>query len=157
VAGEAVVLFRGRDGRVAALLDRLDPPGRKMRMHIWSVPINDRSTRLILVAARNFWRNPIGKLFDQFNRLILLEDRSVVESSDPPEVPPPGEELSVATDAPTLAFRRYYYRELRGRGAEGLVSARRLARKGLDGRAIPLPPDQPAQSVSAASPAPLTN
>lgn len=96
----------------------LDPPGRKMRMHIWSVPEGDRTTRIILAVARDFWRNPIGKIFDQFNRLILLEDRSVVESSDPPEVPPPGDELSVATDAPTLAFRRYYYRELRGRDAD---------------------------------------
>jgi phenylpropionate dioxygenase-like ring-hydroxylating dioxygenase large terminal subunit len=114
--------------RPNAMVLGLDPPGRKMRMHVWSVPIDEKSTRLILVAARDFWRNPIGELFDQFNRLILLEDRSVVESSDPPEVPPPGEELSVATDAPTLAFRRYYYRELRGRGAGDLVDARRLAR-----------------------------
>jgi phenylpropionate dioxygenase-like ring-hydroxylating dioxygenase large terminal subunit len=113
----------------------LDPPGRKMRMHVWSVPVDDRSTRIFLVAARDFWRNPLAKVFDQFNRLILLEDRSVVESSDPPEVPPPGEELSVATDAPTLAFRRYYYRELKGRGAEDLVSARRLARKASEGSA----------------------
>ena len=110
---------------------RLDPPGgKKMRMHLYCVPIDDKSTRLILVAARNFWRNPVGKLFDQFNRLILLEDRSIVESSDPPEVPPAGDELSVATDGPTLAFRRYYYRELRGRGAEDLVSARSLTRRG---------------------------
>jgi hypothetical protein len=36
-----------------------------------------------------------------------------VESSDPVEVPPASEELSVATDRATLRFRRYYFEELK--------------------------------------------
>lgn len=104
-------------------------PNRGLRMHIWCVPIDPTHVRMILVAARTFLRHtPLGWLSDQYNRLILLEDRAIVQSSQPPEVPPPAEEHSVATDAPTLHFRRYYYKELRPSGG-GLVPAAQLANK----------------------------
>lgn len=104
-------------------------PDRRLRIHIWCVPVDATHVRMILVAGRTFLRhNPLGWLADQYNRLILLEDRAIVESSQPPESPPPVEEHSVATDKPTLHFRRYYYKELRPSGVP-LVPAARLADK----------------------------
>ena len=44
--------------------------------------------------------------------LILSEDRAVVESQCGP-VPDSGEEISVATDAPSIAFRRWYQQLMR--------------------------------------------
>jgi hypothetical protein len=88
---------------------------------------------MLLVATRQFLRhNPLGWLADQFNRLVLLEDRAVVESSRPREVPPPGEEVSVASDGPTLQFRKYYFRALRGADAPLIGLART---RGSEGRA----------------------
>ncbi len=49
-----------------------------------------------------------------------------MQSSQPPEVPLPGEEVSTASDGPTLHFRRYYYRELRQSGKGQLIAAERL-------------------------------
>lgn len=96
---------------------RLDIPMGKRRslMHLWCVPQDASSTRMILVSARDFGRyNPAARLFDESNRFILLQDRRVVESSSPAEVPPVAEERSVATDRATLAFRRWYLERVRG-------------------------------------------
>ena len=49
-----------------------------------------------------------------------------MQSSQPPEVPPPGDEVSIASDGPTLYFRRYYHRELKPSGGEALIPASRL-------------------------------
>lgn len=88
----------------------LDSGRRRMRQHVYCVPVDERTTRMILVSTRDFGLfNPLLWLFDRANRLILGEDRVVVESSDPPAVPRPGLEVSASTDAPTLAFRRWYF------------------------------------------------
>jgi phenylpropionate dioxygenase-like ring-hydroxylating dioxygenase large terminal subunit len=97
------------------------PLGKRLSiMHLWCVPEGVNTTRMVLVAARDFGRyNPLVRLFDQFNRYVMLEDERVVETSEPPQVPPPSEERSVATDRATLAFRRWYLGRLRGgRGVE---------------------------------------
>jgi len=87
----------------------LDTPKRTMRMRIWCVPVDANHTRMMVSGARNFMRyNPLNPLIDQLNRVIVAEDRPVVESSHPTEVPPVSEERSVATDRATLAFRRWY-------------------------------------------------
>lgn len=93
------------------------PQGRVgLRQHLWCVPVDERRTRMVLVSARTFGRyNPLVGLFDQFNKLVLLEDRAVVESSQPAMVPPPGDEMSVATDVATLTFRRTYFQDWHGR------------------------------------------
>lgn len=82
------------------------------QLNVWCVPVDDTHVRLIVVVGRNYktlrsWLQPFK------SRRILREDRAIVESSQPSEVPPPADETSVAADAPTLFFRRYYYRELR--------------------------------------------
>lgn len=112
--------------RPNAMVLNIPIPGRGLRMHIFCVPVDAGHTRMILCAARTFLRhNPLGWLSDQYNRLILLEDRAIVESSQPAEVPPAAAERSVASDAPTLAFRAYYHRVLRPSGGP-VVPASRL-------------------------------
>jgi phenylpropionate dioxygenase-like ring-hydroxylating dioxygenase large terminal subunit len=89
----------------------ISPPTSRfgLRQHLWCVPVDETQTLMLLVSARTFGKgNPLMRLFDLSNKMILHEDRRVVESSQPAIVPPPSEEMSVATDAPTLAFRRWY-------------------------------------------------
>lgn len=90
--------------------------GKLLMMLVAAVPVAERKTRMLLTMARGFLRSP---LFDWFfhrtNLRIATEDQAIVESSHPAEVPPPGDERSVRTDGPTLAFRKRYYAELRDR------------------------------------------
>lgn len=96
----------------------IDPPGNLFRLMVACVPETEHSTRLILLTLRDFARSRLlDPLFAYMNARIAREDRAVVESSLPTEVPPPAEEASVRTDAPTLAFRRLYRARLRGSGA----------------------------------------
>jgi phenylpropionate dioxygenase-like ring-hydroxylating dioxygenase large terminal subunit len=89
-------------------------PGEVFRMHAICVPIDATHTRMIVIGARTFATLPLlNPFFNASNRRIVNEDRAVVESSQPAEVPPPSEELSVRTDRATLQFRRYYYETLK--------------------------------------------
>jgi phenylpropionate dioxygenase-like ring-hydroxylating dioxygenase large terminal subunit len=89
-------------------------PNKLWHMNVWCVPLEHNRTRMILASARTFMRhNPLGFFLDLSNRKILGEDRAVVESSFPSEVPPAAQERSVATDRATLAFRKYYYEQLK--------------------------------------------
>ena len=99
----------------------IDTPLGNIRMHVFCIPVNPTHTRLLVLSARNFGRyNPLARLFDEVNRMIVLEDRAVVESSRPAEVPPPGVEHSVPTDRATLQFRKYYYDVLKPRDRQPL-------------------------------------
>ncbi len=96
----------------------IDPPGRLMRLMVACIPEDEGVTRLLLLTIRNFARSPVlDPLFRFMNGRIATEDRWIVESSLPREVPPPEEERSVRTDAPTLAFRRVYRQKLLGSSA----------------------------------------
>jgi len=78
-------------------------------------PIDKAHTRLTVVASRDFLKSGLLEgVFSAQNARIADENRAVVESSFPSEVPPPGVEHSVATDRATLKFRRYYYEALKG-------------------------------------------
>ena len=59
---------------------------------------------------RNFarWRL-LDPLFARSNARIAREDQAIVESAQPTMVPPAADERSVASDAPTLAFRRIWF------------------------------------------------
>ena len=84
-------------------------PGRQSMLHIWCAPLAENRSRMIVVSRRNFGRfNPILALFDLLTPVILAEDRRNIETIWPAEVPGAGEELSVPSDAPTIAFARYY-------------------------------------------------
>jgi phenylpropionate dioxygenase-like ring-hydroxylating dioxygenase large terminal subunit len=89
-------------------------PGRLLRMHAFCVPTGPAATRMIIVGARDFARlRLLNPLFERQNAKILAEDERVLVSSDPPEVPDPSAERSVESDAPTLAFRKYWLGKLR--------------------------------------------
>ncbi len=93
----------------------IDPPGKKFRLMVACIPEDDRTTRLWLLTMRSFARAPLFDFaFRWMNRRIAREDQAIVESSLPAEVPPPAEEVSVRTDAPTLAFRKIYRERLLG-------------------------------------------
>ena len=93
----------------------IDPARRVMRLLAVCNPAEDGKTRLTIYTLRNFAKL---KLFDPFfihaNARIAGEDRAIVESTLPAEVPPAGEERSVATDAPTLAFRKLWFERIKG-------------------------------------------
>jgi len=101
---------------------------RKVYLHVYCIPVDQAHTKMLVCSARTFFgSDAITWLFSKFND-ILSEDRVIIETSSPSEAPSPGEETSVATDAPTLYFRKYYLRELRG-STSTLVPAGRLSRK----------------------------
>jgi len=97
----------------------IDPPGRMLRLLAVCLPEDGGATRLTIYTIRNFARLRIlDPVFRRMNRAIADEDRAIVESSDPPIVPPPELERSVATDLPTLAFRRIWRSRLQGSSAQ---------------------------------------
>jgi phenylpropionate dioxygenase-like ring-hydroxylating dioxygenase large terminal subunit len=88
-------------------------PGRRFRMHALVIPVDDHTTRLLVVSARDFATfRLLDPFFDRMNAVIAGQDQAVVESSDPVEVPPAAQEVSVETDRATLHFRKYYLEEL---------------------------------------------
>lgn len=93
----------------------IDPGGRVMRLLAVCNPAEAGKTRLTILTVRNFarWRL-FDPLFSRANAKIAREDQAILESSCPAEVPPAGEERSVATDAPTLAFRKIWFSRIRG-------------------------------------------
>lgn len=119
--GRTKALLDGRDGggvlefwRPNIMALHIPIPGRHLRIHALVVPIDEGHTRLTVVASRDFLKAGLLEgLFSAQNAKIADEDRAVVESSFPSEVPPPGVEHSVGTDRATLQFRRYYYEALR--------------------------------------------
>jgi phenylpropionate dioxygenase-like ring-hydroxylating dioxygenase large terminal subunit len=94
------------------------PDGAKVRLpriHALVTPAEAGRTRLTVVASRDFARSPLLEpLFRWMSGRIADEDRAVVESSGPLEVPPAARERSVGSDRATLQFRRYYDSRLRG-------------------------------------------
>ena len=94
-------------------LDTMPEP-RIMRVQIFCIPTEPGRTRMLLVTVRNFATNTAASIpINQFNLKVLHQDRAIVESSDPVEVPT-GDERSVPTDRPTLTFRTWYFRHLKG-------------------------------------------
>ncbi|MCK6521880.1 aromatic ring-hydroxylating dioxygenase subunit alpha [Myxococcota bacterium] len=111
------------EGQPDARLDWMRPNGMTLhisdtgfflRMHVWCVPTAPNRTRMLLTAVRGFGLyNPLFMLTDRFNLRILREDKAVVESSFPVEVPPPTQEQSVGSDKTTLRFRQWYFSHLK--------------------------------------------
>lgn len=92
----------------------IDPGGRVMRLMAVCSPAEAGKTRLTIYTLRNFAKARLfNPLFARANARIAAEDRAIVESSRPRQVPPAGEENSVPTDAPTLAFRKIWFTRIR--------------------------------------------
>lgn len=88
--------------------------GRRMMMMVTCLPLGGARTLMLLMMARDFLTSPLfDGIFHRANARIALEDQAVVESSYPVEIPLARDEKSVRTDAPTLAFRKRYYAELK--------------------------------------------
>lgn len=89
-------------------------PKQTFRMHSLCVPAEQNRVRMLIVGARSFATlGLLNPFFNWSNRRIANEDRAVVESSFPVEVPPAADERSVRTDKATLQFRRYYFETLK--------------------------------------------
>lgn len=89
-------------------------PGRTLTLAVSCVPRTEHTTTMLLGVGRSFLRSPLlDGLFHRKNLEIAEEDRAIVESSDPGEVPRAVDEQSVRTDGLTLHFRKRYDRELR--------------------------------------------
>jgi len=84
-------------------------PKALWRIHAFCVPVDAHQTEMLVLSTRTFLRWLPSWVMDRTNRKILDEDKAVLESSRPPRVPPPGEELSVATDRATLHFRKWFF------------------------------------------------
>ncbi len=101
------------------------PEPRIMRVQIFCIPAAADKTRMMLVSVRNFAKNPAASaVFDPFNLKVLHQDRAIVESSDPVEVPDDKLEKSVRTDRPTLTFRTWYLRHLKNTRVDAESTAR---------------------------------
>jgi phenylpropionate dioxygenase-like ring-hydroxylating dioxygenase large terminal subunit len=90
--------------------------GDEANLHVFSIPVEDDHTRVMTVR-----RLPPGTDAIAWSRRnagvdspILSEDRAIVESQSG-AIPDDDSEVSVATDAPSIAFRRWYHRELMGK------------------------------------------
>lgn len=93
-------------------------PGRHFHMHALCVPEERESVRLLVVGSRDFARSRLlNPFFNSANARVAAEDKAIVESSHPVEIPRPSEEVSVPSDRATLQFRRYYFEVLRGSSA----------------------------------------
>lgn len=89
-------------------------PGRTLIMAVACIPKSEHATTMLLVMARSFMKSPLlDGIFHRKNLEIAEEDRAIVESSDPSEVPRAKDEQSVRTDGLTLHFRKRYDKELR--------------------------------------------
>jgi phenylpropionate dioxygenase-like ring-hydroxylating dioxygenase large terminal subunit len=84
-------------------------PWRTLKLCIACVPIDDNRTRMIIASMRNFLKlRMFDWVFRAMNNRVASEDKPILETSWPAEVPPPGQEQSVRLDKPTLYFRRLY-------------------------------------------------
>lgn len=89
--------------------------GKVFTMMVACVPIDATHTKMLFMVARGFLTSrSFDWIFARSNAKIANEDKAIVESSFPAEIPPAGAERSVRTDAPTLAFRKRYFAELSG-------------------------------------------
>ena len=96
----------------------IDPGGRVMRLMAVCSPAVTGKTRLTIYTLRNFAKpRLLDPLFARANTRIAGEDRAIVESSQPGQVPAAHAEQSVATDAPTLAFRKIWFTRIKDRQA----------------------------------------
>lgn len=92
--------------------------GRQSLLFIWTIPISADTSRNIVVARRNFGKYAlIPRIYDLLTPVILGEDRRNLVTGWPSEVPVGAEEVSMPSDAPSIAFQRWYRSWLTGRAA----------------------------------------
>ncbi len=88
-------------------------PDKTLTLINTCIPVSEGKCRLLVVTVRSFLKlGLMDPVFNWSNRRVVREDKAIVESSWPAAVPPPSDERSVRTDAPTLSFRKRYLAEL---------------------------------------------
>lgn len=98
----------------------IDPRGRLLRLFAICNPAGAGQTRLTLYTVRNFAKAALfDPLFVRANARVAAEDRPIIESAQPFAAPLPAREKSVATDAPTLAFRKIWFTRIRRQPGDG--------------------------------------
>ena len=81
---------------------------RKSLLHIWCAPLTATTSRMIVVSRRNFGRYAVvPRLYDLLTPVILGEDRRNMVTVWPSAVSATGE-VSMPSDASTIAFQKYY-------------------------------------------------
>jgi phenylpropionate dioxygenase-like ring-hydroxylating dioxygenase large terminal subunit len=98
----------------AMLLTIVDDGKQTFIQQLNMVPVDGQRTRALLISSRSFLKTPLmDPVFYLSNRKVALEDRHVVETSSPAEIPDNAAEKSVRTDRLSLIFRKYYRSTLR--------------------------------------------
>ncbi|MDY6900726.1 MAG: aromatic ring-hydroxylating dioxygenase subunit alpha [Cyanobacteriota bacterium] len=89
---------------------KFDEMGIPVRVHLFSVPINEQQTQYVLSILMLGETDEKSKasLVDEFIKPVI-EDKIVIESQIG-EIPKTTEECNVPTDKATLLFRRWYHR-----------------------------------------------
>lgn len=122
-------------GSAGTFLHWLRPNGMLLELGfvdnlVWCVPQGPTTTRMLVaaVARRSVWNRLASWANRPVNAWILQQDKAVTESSDPPAVPPAADELSVATDVPTLRFRAWYFKHCKDPRPAGVEPAAGLGK-----------------------------
>ena len=88
-------------------------PNRTLVLQVACIPVDEQRTRMLLVSVRDFLRfRLLDPIFHRMNLRVASEDKAIVESSFPSQIPPAAAERSVRTDGMTLHFRKRYFKEL---------------------------------------------
>lgn len=83
--------------------------GRQSLLVIYAVPTEAGRSNNIVLARRNFGRHSlVPRIYDLLTPVILAEDKRNKVTCWPSEVPTTGEEVSMPSDAPSIAFQRWY-------------------------------------------------
>lgn len=87
--------------------------GPEWKLHVFSIPIDAKRTRVMTVR-----RGAAADRAASIDHPILDEDRAIVESQHGPVPSSDGQEMSVGTDAASIAFRRWLETAVRKSDAE---------------------------------------
>ena len=95
---------------------KFDEMGIPVRVHLFSVPINEQQTRYILtiLILEETDEKSKASIVKEFIEPVI-EDKIIIESQIS-EIPNTTEECNVPTDKATLLFRRWYHQEMGGWG-----------------------------------------
>ena len=83
--------------------------GRHSTLWMCSSPINSGTCRSFWFVCRDWDKENTDKVHYDFQDQILGEDHPVIESQYPPEIPEPGQEITLKTDKVSLYYRRWLH------------------------------------------------
>lgn len=96
----------------------LNLDGMPLLPHFFAIPINTQKMRFMQVLLPNPGIDQSNFDFDEF--FAASDDDRIMVESQIGEVPNVNEGYNVPTDEPSLRFRRWYYRSVKGRRTEAI-------------------------------------